>query len=152
MAINGQFVPVIADPVNKLVGWFISALMFQVLGFLKINGTRSENELALILAAKPENGKFQKTDPNVLLDTDDKYDLGFLILEDLTTQPPDKTAELLLSPTLTCDQAKETNLSKKLLKKSQLPSLNQTNSMPNSSVTNHNGLFVHHNNPHTEMF
>jgi hypothetical protein len=39
MAINGQFVPVIADPVNNLVGWFISALMFQVLGSVKINGT-----------------------------------------------------------------------------------------------------------------
>jgi hypothetical protein len=87
-----------------------------------------------------------------LLDTDDKCDLGFLILEDPTTQPLAKTAELLLSPTLTCDQAKATNLLKKSLKKSQLPSLNQTNSMLNSSVTNHNGLFAHHNNPHTEMF
>jgi hypothetical protein len=87
-----------------------------------------------------------------LPDTDDKYDLGFLILEDLTTQLLAKTAELLLSLTRTCDQAKETNLSKKSLKKSQSPFPNPTNSMPSSSVTNHNGLFAHRNNLPMEMF
>jgi hypothetical protein len=39
MAINGQSVLVTADLVNKLVGWFINALTFQVPGSVKINGT-----------------------------------------------------------------------------------------------------------------
>lgn len=72
MEISGLLVQITAAVVHNLVRWFISVPVFQVLGSVKMNGTKKEKENAPTLVVKPANGKSAKTDRNVLLDTDDK--------------------------------------------------------------------------------
>jgi hypothetical protein len=148
--INGQFVLQAADRVNKPADWFTFALMFQVRGLLKQNGTNPENELAPTLAAKLANGNSPKTDHNVSPVSDDKCDHGSVTPAASTTLPQAKTAPPSLNPTRTYDEDQETNTSKKSLKRFQSPSQNKS-TPKNFSVTNHNGPPVLLNNLLTEM-